>query len=432
MTRAALLLLLPALASCVDLEPRATFCATAEPTAPATTPTWHGELAPLFATRCMPCHQRGGNGPMPLTTFDEVAPLAAAIRETTHARRMPPWPPAPCCAEYRDSLALTDAELGLVAAWVDAGAPRGIGAERAPPARPTLAADTTLTMPEPYTPRVSSGVTDDTRCFLLDVPWTEPRFVTGLDLAPGVKAQMHHGLVLTTSAADATRVKALDDADPGPGWSCPGGLVGFIKAGLGGSFFEPQQYEGRGFRVDPGDKVILTMHYSLPASGAFEADQTRVLLRTQAEPVPAIVTLSSFNPAWLVGGMPIAPNTTDVIYSWAEEPGRYAGGRAFDVLAVNLHMHERGKKGGVWILKENGERDCLLQIDAWDHDWQGDYRLATPKRLGPRDRLLVECHFENTEQTQRIVGGVRQQVRWLNWGEDQEMCVGYASVALAE
>lgn len=426
-------LTLLAFASCVDVQPRAEFCTTNDPPTATSTPTWHGEIAPLFVAKCMTCHQPGGNGPMPLTTYEQVAPLAAAIRETTHARRMPPWPPAPCCAEYRDSLALTDAQLGLVAAWVDAGAPRGVGAERTPPPRPALpGADTTLEMPEPYTPSAPEGGTDDTRCFLLDVPWSEVRYVTGIDIAPGVKAQMHHSLVLTTAAADVARLKALDDAAPGPGWSCPGGLVGFIKSGLGGSFFEPQQFEGRGFRVDPGDKVILTMHYSLPSSGAFEADRTKVILRTQGEPVPAIITLSSFNPSWLVGAMPIAPNATDVTYSYAEEPGRYAGGRAFDVLAVNLHMHERGTKGGVWILREKGERDCLLQIDRWDHDWQGDYRLAVSKRLGPKDRLLVECHFENTDATQRVVGGVKQPVRWLNWGEDQEMCVGYATVALAE
>lgn len=418
---------------CIDLQPRAEYCETPTLTELTETPTWHGAIAPLMSRKCARCHQAQGSAPMPLTRYDEVKPLTGSILSATATRRMPPWPPAPCCAEYRDSLALTDVEIATIAAWVNGGAPQGVGVELPVPPRPMLAdADTTVSMAEPYTPTISTGLTDDTRCFILPLPWAETRYVTGVDLLPGAKAQMHHGLVLTASASDAPRLRTLDDAAPGPGWSCPGGLVGFIKGGLGGSFFEPQQFEGRGFRVDVGDVIVLTMHYSLPANGVFEADRTSIALRTQVEPVPTIITLSTYNPSWLIGGMPIAPNASDVVYSYAEEPSRYAGGKSFEVLAVNLHMHERGRSGGVWILREDGTRDCLLQIDRWDHAWQGDYRLRSPKRLGPKDRLLVECSFDNTDSTQRIVGGVRQPVRWLNWGEDQEMCVGYASAGLVE
>ena len=40
--------------------------------APETTPTWHGDIAPLFQSECMSCHQDGGIGPFPLTSYDEV------------------------------------------------------------------------------------------------------------------------------------------------------------------------------------------------------------------------------------------------------------------------------------------------------------------------------------------------------------------------
>lgn len=94
-------------------------------------------------------------------------------------------------------------------------------------------------------------------------------------------------------------------------------------------------------------------------------------------------------------------------------------------------MHERGKRGGLWIVRDTGERECLLQIDSWHHEWQGDYRLAQSLTLGPKDRLLLECEFDNTAATQRIIGGVRQKPRWLNWGEDQEMCLGFITATLA-
>lgn len=118
---------------------------------------------------------------------------------------------------------------------------------------------------------------------------------------------MHHALALTVGSTDVRKLDALDAETPEPGWNCPGGIFGSFKSGLGGSFFEPQRFEGRGFQVDPGDRVVLTVHYSLPASGTFVADQTAVELRTQLEPVTPIVTLSIYNPSWLLGGMPIAP-----------------------------------------------------------------------------------------------------------------------------
>lgn len=428
--RALSLLFLLSASACLDLNPQGAFCASGDGTAKAGA-TWHNDVAPLFARKCQSCHREGGNAPMPLDTFAAVSALKAQVRDAVATRRMPPWPPAPCCAEYENPAALTTGERALVLQWVDDGAVEGTPrVAPAVPSRPVLDADVTLTMPQPYQP-VATVNSEDTRCFLLETGFTETRYVTGIDIKPGVREQMHHSLVLTVGASDLKKLQDLDAQSPEPGWSCPGGLLGSIKSGLGGSFFEPQRFEGRGFRVDPSDHVVLTMHYSLPAKGGFQEDQTSVLLRTQTEPVTPIVTLSVYNPGWLVGGMPIPPNDDSTRYSWADAPGRLAGGASFDLHAVNLHMHERGKKGGLWVLRENGARECLLQIDAWNHAWQGDYRLATSVHLGARDRLLVDCEFDNTEPRQRVIDGVRQSPRWLDWGEDQEMCVGFVTATLS-
>lgn len=427
MNRSTPLLLL--LTACLDLNPKGTYCAPPEVEAPAA--TWHRDIAPLMARKCMGCHRAGGNAPMSLESYNAVVLLKALVKDAVEKRRMPPWPPSPCCGEFEHAASLSSEERALMLRWLSEDAPEGDELPAPEIAtRATLDADTVLSMPEAYTPAPTSGI-DDTRCFLLETGFTETRYVTGIDIAPGVRAQMHHSLVLTVAEGDAKRLQELDDADPGLGWSCPGGLLGYMKSGLGGSFFEPQRFEGRGFRVDPGDRVILTMHYSEPASGGFKPDLTSIQLRTQTEAVAPIVTLSVYNTGWLVGGMPIAPNAASTTFSWADAPARLAGGASFDLYAVNLHMHERGKRGGVWIMRENGTRECLLQIDHWDHRWQGDYRFAKPLHLGPKDRLLVECDFDNTAEKQRVVNGVKQTPRWLNWAEDQEMCVGFVTATLA-
>lgn len=425
------LLLLLCFTACLEFNPKGQYCDPKSGTARSGA-TWHDDIAPLMARRCMPCHNDVGHAPMSLEAYPQVFALQGAIRSAVETRRMPPWPPAACCADYENSAALTSDERALILSWIDEGASEG--SPRDPPAiaqHAELDADVTLRMPDAYTP-VATTNSEDTRCFLLETDFAQSRYVTGIDIEPGIPEQMHHSIVLTVGAGDVQKLKDLDAQTAEPGWSCPGGLLGSIKNGLGGSFFEPQLFKNMGFKVDPGDAVVLTMHYSLPKSGGFQGDRTTVKLKTQVEPVTPIITLSVYNPSWLLGGMPIPPDDGNVHFSWADAPGRLAGATAFNLHAVNLHMHERGKKGGLWIVRENGSRECLLQIDRWNHAWQGDYRLSKPVYLGARDRLLVECVFDNTATNQRVVSGMAQAPRWLNWGEDQEMCVAFVTATLSD
>jgi hypothetical protein len=87
-----------------------------------------------------------------------------------------------------------------------------------------------------------------------------------------------------------------------------------------------------------------------------------------------------------------------------------------------LHMHELGSIGRVAVLRENGETECLLNIPRWDFHWMAEYYFDTPVHLAPGDRLYVECHWDNSETNQKIVNGVRQKPRDLQWGTDDEMC----------
>ncbi len=433
--RALRLLFAVLLPACVvNVQPKAQLCAEQTPDAGAGAGlTYHHDVEPILAARCQRCHSAGGPAPFPLTQYSDVYLQKDAVRAAVSSRVMPPWPPARCCNSFANSDALTDGELATVLAWVDQGALEGpVEGPPPTPLRRTLdRVDLTLTMPEPYLPHARSGTTDDTRCFLLDWPMKETVYVTGLDIAPGVAAQMHHALVLTASADDAKRLKVLDAADDGPGWSCPGGLLGAFKDGLGGSFFEAEQFaNGLGHEVLPTDKVVLQMHYSPPASGSFAADRTSVLLRTQTAPTERLTTLSVFDPAWLAGSMSIPANKVTTV-TYADEFSQYAGGRGFVMHSVNLHMHERGKSGQVAVLRKDGTRECLLQIDNWDHAHQGDYQLAEDTTLAPGDRLLISCTFDNTAAHQKVVNGQLEKPRDLNWAEDQEMCVGFVTASEA-
>ena len=65
----------------------------------------------------------GGHKTMALTTYEEVRPWAAAIKEEVLTRRMPKWSAARGYGDFANDPSLSPFEIALVAAWVDGGAP---------------------------------------------------------------------------------------------------------------------------------------------------------------------------------------------------------------------------------------------------------------------------------------------------------------------
>ena len=57
--------------------------------------TFHEDIQPILQRSCQNCHREGGVGPMPLVTYEQVAPFAGLIEYKTGLRdragAMPPW-----------------------------------------------------------------------------------------------------------------------------------------------------------------------------------------------------------------------------------------------------------------------------------------------------------------------------------------------------
>jgi hypothetical protein len=390
-------------------------------------PTWEGEIHALTEARCNTCHSEGGVGPMPFETYEQAAPWAEVMALATLERTMPPWPPVDCCRPLQHALALTADEIAAFDAWARGGAPEGDPADYVEPEIPVRGlprVDLTVSMAEAYTPSPQDGTTDETRCFLLDWPEDGRAYVTGLDVRPGTPDQVHHALLLVASPLSVPALQLQDSASPGPGWSCPGGVVWGATGWIGGwspGWTARVMPPGTGQKVAAGSKLILTVHYSLTDPPGLP-DRTEVVLMLDDQVDSELTALSVYDPLWLAGGMKIEAGGRDVRVSHRSHPLKDKV-----VVGVNLHMHERGSRGSVGIVRADGSRECLLQIDDWDHEWQGDYLLEEPVALGRRDALWVECHFDNTEGNQRVVDGRAERPRDLNWAEDEEMCVAFVT-----
>ena len=97
--------------------------------------TFSKDVAPILQRSCENCHRAGGGAPMPLVTYPEVRPWARAIKARTAEREMPPWfiDKNIGIQRFKDDPSLSGAEIATLAAWADAGAPRGDPADLPPP-----------------------------------------------------------------------------------------------------------------------------------------------------------------------------------------------------------------------------------------------------------------------------------------------------------
>ncbi|MED6332906.1 MAG: hypothetical protein VX605_05110, partial [Pseudomonadota bacterium] len=48
--------------------------------------TFHKDIEPILQRSCQNCHRLGGAGPMPLVTYEQVAPFAGLIEYKTELR----------------------------------------------------------------------------------------------------------------------------------------------------------------------------------------------------------------------------------------------------------------------------------------------------------------------------------------------------------
>lgn len=101
--------------------------------------TFHRDIEPILQRSCQSCHREGGVAPMPLVTYEEVAPFAGLIEYKTGLRDkagvMPPWYIEKNIGikDYKDDISLTDDEISKLSVWARSGTPRGNPADAPEP-----------------------------------------------------------------------------------------------------------------------------------------------------------------------------------------------------------------------------------------------------------------------------------------------------------
>jgi len=101
--------------------------------------TFHRDIEPILQRSCQTCHRDGGAGPMPLVTYEEVAPFAGLIAYKTGLRdragAMPPWYAEKDVGiqNFKNDPSLSDEELAAISTWARSGTPKGDPADAPEP-----------------------------------------------------------------------------------------------------------------------------------------------------------------------------------------------------------------------------------------------------------------------------------------------------------
>jgi hypothetical protein len=394
-------------------------------------PTYYRDVKPIFESKCTQCHTDGGLAPFRLGTYEEAQAAKDLIKPAVVERRMPPWLAARCCTDYDRDFSLTEDEIATVVAWVDQGAPGGDPNDAPPPPPPLVGlsrTDLTVMMPEPYSPSPPPGSTDDSRCFVADMPLTRKMFVTGLNPVPGNRSVVHHLIVGVVGPDEADDAVSRQGKDGRPGFDCKGGFGDLRDVQvLGGSLLGGDFPRGIGKAVEPGSKLVFSIHYST-AHAQPGPDQTAVQIRLDETAVESN-GLFIANPAWIAGSaMSISAGEKDATFFYRFTPSLYTKGEPIYLQSVTPHMHYFATRTLVRIIRANGERECLLEIPRWDFGWEQPFWFAQPKRLEPDDELYLECHFDNSAENQPD-GMPPRDIAW--GGDNQDMCaafIGYTAV----
>jgi hypothetical protein len=395
--------------------------------AAAAPPTFTKDVAPILFEKCATCHRPGEVAPMTLLTFEDVRPWAKAIKAKVVAREMPPWG-----ADHENSLkmrndrSLSEAQIQTIAAWVDAGAPRGNAADL-PPA-PRFAEGWTHGTEPDYVIEMPLEVTIPAEGelsvlnFYSKVPFDADRFAQVVELRPGNRSVVHHAGIYFVDLPEGGTLDAEGRL------TVPEGRRGGTRNefGLPGSSKLLSFVPGRGVdahrenigkRIPAGKYINWQMHYN--PTGKVETDRSRlgiwfnkvpvtheVLIRQAGDP---LATTKDGLSLYRAEGKEVeytadeasqqrnrrTPNIPPNVENW-RLTGITPVTEDITLYAMSPHMHLRGKSLKWVITYPDGREQTILNVPKFDFNWQINYELEEPLHIPAGSKISGIGVYDNS------------------------------------
>lgn len=408
--------------------------------------TYWQDIEPLLAQKCVRCHEANTVSKVRLDSLEAVQRFALAAALAAKSKAMPPFLVSAdgSCGKFEDAWDMTAQERQKLWDWAMGSQAIGTPTARpAPPPKKVLegAKEYKLSSFVPVAQGGELNKYDDYRCYVLDLGVQKDSFITGYEIVPGNIAILHHlgGAIvdpdkpsMVPGKTNGQVLDGLDAAGEGEGWRCFGLTEGYNIEGLPISFGPGTDVvefpDGSGVAYGPRHRLVVQLHYHLDdPQQVGRADQTTIRMKFEDQvkrravfviPDRFLASLGTPTPETLPFGQKAAA------YEWtysAKELG-VVGVPFVDVLAVQPHMHYRGRRLEVQIGNaQNDDNQCIAKIDRWNFFWHSLYNYKDPPRLGANDVVKARCEFDTSADKTPVLPG---------WGTTNEMCLVVLMLAL--
>jgi len=384
-------------------------------------PTFTRDVAPILEKNCQVCHRPGEAGPFSMLTYEETRPWAAAIRQAVKTRKMPPWFADAHYGKFSNATALTQEEIDTIAAWVEAGAPKGDPKDMPPPANflegwQIGKPDLVFELPRPFEVPASGVI--DYQHVIVPTGFTKDTWLQAAEVRPTDRAVVHHIIAFIREPKSnwfkgqkageffiAPQVKTKEEPDTS---ALPSDFLVGYAPGQPAEILRP----GQAKLIKAGSDIIFQIHYT--PNGKPISDRTKLgLVLAKEPPRERVLTLSATNGTFKIP--PGDPNyRVDATFE-VRTPVKLSG--------LHPHMHGRGKDFLYRVVYPNGESRVLLSVPHYNWHWQNWYNLEEPVLLPKGAKIECTAHFDNSPNNPDNADPTKE----VAWGEQSwdEMMVGF-------
>lgn len=360
-------------------------------------------IAPMLNDNCVSCHREGGIGPWAMTDYNMVRGFSLMIREVVRTQRMPPWHADPHVGEFSNDRSLTDEQIRTLVHWIEAGAPRGEGADLLAenvqqwPVWAMGEPDVIIEIPPEDVP--ASGVVEY-KYKMVTNPLDHDVWVKAAEIIPGDRSVLHH--VITSFGELETQGRRAGRLKRGTG----GGLGGYVPGAVGKPF-----PEDTGILLPAGATIEFQMHYTPAGLATTDASRMGLYLH-KTPPKHKLGSMILLNPRILIPAG--APNHSEVKMKTFDQ----------DVLIYSLlpHAHYRGKASEFVAHLPDGSKETLLSVPRYDFNWQTNYDLEEPRFLPAGTKMVHRTWWDNSARNPANPDATRD----VPWGQQSwdEMLFG--------
>jgi len=332
------------------------------------------DIAPMIVEKCASCHADGGIAPFAMNSYEVVKGFAPMIRESIRTDRMPPYFADPHIGKFKHDQGLSADQTKTLVHWIEAGAPRGDGADllktavtKAPEWPASLGKPDYIVELPPYEVP-ASGILEYDNPRVAN-PFKEDKWLRAVSVKPGSRQAVHH---VTSNWSPDPKVKS----------KIPGGSVGSYTPGAEAQVMP----EGSGAPIPAGGFLNFSMHYT--TFGKPVTDRTQIGFYFH-DKTPEFVKRSA-----VIGDFALeipAGEARHKEIAYLEFPADA------DLYTLYPHAHYRGVNVELKAVTPDGKEEMLLSLPKYDFNWQRDYDPEKPIHIKAGTKLVATWVYDNSK-----------------------------------